>query len=719
MIDYFGATRKRDEEKSLEHRNKIFHLTESYHDILRREGYSENVIIVFSFLEKVEMNFEKLDKGRSFLEKTGEEYAKKCAKKILTAMKEVKDFEALHDELSEKDAKGKSLIENIFLQRENYLTNQNCALEPASKFNELKNVFLLYDDEVKKNKEKFYNTLTEKGYPSNFKKLYSLLDKKYEEFKETDHFKKTLKTATDEECFKSFSEDYLKGLESRHSDLYNIYSSVNPENGKNFLMELLMQRYNFVRERGPKEITLDVEKSRNVIKEQKKIRKEYFLRNDKKNRSEIRGKLLSHISVNNPDDLNIAQGYITATYNHVDDLRDQFEKTAIGRLYPNDKDEFKDWLSRHKIVRELKSGQSGGQNFLQRKLDSEIVDALSNMSFRVSSSDFEQNVGLFFSDSTKGLYQNIAEVLHGLNKKKANFNQDFADKLQNGVTEQQVGNFFHHIDDLEVSFLMSKEAKKLETSNNLSDESYDGEFSRWLAINKNNQSNPSFSEVNNELVKTANNNNKILQEVLKMRRGVLADVDSRGFKYKDAISRVILKHDAILAKKIEAKKENNLTKDLSEQDKKNEKFYQKLRDYAKANNIQNEDAELIINIYKAIDKINNRGFPHSAFGGDNQIKNKDLINNILSKKTSTKTESGVEIKKVLLDVRERNLKYSEEHANKAIKEELFDHLFKNIDNEDSSYKAFKAKEANFKEFLAPSSTPKSSFLVRYLGERNK
>jgi hypothetical protein len=79
----------------------------------------------------------------------------------------------------------------------------------------------------------------------------------------------------------------------------------------------------------------------------------------------------------------------------------------------------------------------------------------------------------------------------------------------------------------------------------------------------------------------------------------------------------------------------------------------------------------------------------------------------------------VEIKKVLLDVRERNLKYSEEHANKAIKEELFDHLFKNIDNEDSSYKAFKAKEANFKEFLAPSSTPKSSFLVRYLGERNK
>jgi hypothetical protein len=257
---------------------------------------------------------------------------------------------------------------------------------------------------------------------------------------------------------------------------------------------------------------------------------------------------------------------------------------------------------------------------------------------------------------------------------------------------------------------------------NLSDESYDKEFSRWLAINKNNQSNPRFSEVNTELDKSATNNNKILQEVLKMRRGVLADDDSQEFKYKDVIRSVILKHDAI-STKIQAKKENNLTKDLSEQDKKNEKFYQKLIDHAKANNIQNEDAELIINIYKAIDKIDNRGLAFSAFGGDTQIKVKDSINNILSKKTSTRTESGVEIKKVLLDVRERCLKYGDEHANKAIKEELFDHLFKNIDNNASTYRAFKAKEADFKEFLedkkaVPSSKVRSSVLVRYFGRRS-
>ena len=78
---------------------------------------------------------------------------------------------------------------------------------------------------------------------------------------------------------------------------------------------------------------------------------------------------------------------------------------------------------------------------------------------------------------------------------------------------------------------------------------------------------------------------------------------------------------------------------------------------------------------------------------------------------------SAEIKKVLLDVRRRSLIYGEEYANKAIKEELFDHLFKDIDNNASTYKAFKAKEADFKEFLedkkaVPSSVVGSGFLAK-------
>ena len=123
MKGSFGAIRKRDELKVLEHHKKIVVLTERYHDNLRRNGYSENVITLFSYLSDLEMRLQFMDKGNSFLQKTREEYAKKCAKKILTAMKDVKDFKALHDKLSEKDAEGKSLIELIFLQREEYNTD--------------------------------------------------------------------------------------------------------------------------------------------------------------------------------------------------------------------------------------------------------------------------------------------------------------------------------------------------------------------------------------------------------------------------------------------------------------------------------------------------------------------------------------------------------------------------------------------------------------------
>jgi hypothetical protein len=59
-----------------------------------------------------------------------------------------------------------------------------------------------------------------------------------------------------------------------------------------------------------------------------------------------------------------------------------------------------------------KMGLFGRARNCETKQDSEIVDALSDMSFRVSSQNFEQNVGLFFSDPTKNLYQNISKIIY-------------------------------------------------------------------------------------------------------------------------------------------------------------------------------------------------------------------------------------------------------------------------------------------------------------------